>query len=146
MLTWAQVEALHAAGVAIEGHTASHPDLRTLSEAEIEAEMEGADALIERRLGRRPVYFAYPYGHFDAKARRVARRRYAAAFTTQLAFLGGGEPPEALPRLDSHYLRGAWLTRRLNSPAAGGYIALRRRIRVLRGHEPATVPGTSESG
>jgi peptidoglycan/xylan/chitin deacetylase (PgdA/CDA1 family) len=137
MLSWSQVEALHAAGVSIEGHTANHPDLRSLSEAAIEAEMEAADALIERRVGRRPTYFAYPYGHFDAKARAVARRRYAAAFTTRLAGLEGGEPADALPRLDSHYLRSPWLTKRLNSPAARSSIALRRRIRVLRGHEPA---------
>ena len=63
---------LQASGFRIEAHTANHPDLRSLSDAEIEAEMEAADAAIEARLGRRPRFFAYPYGYHDSRVRAVA--------------------------------------------------------------------------
>src|SRR5438128_285874 len=75
LMDWDQLEALQSAGFRIEGHTASHPDLRKLPDAEIGAEMEEADAAIKSRLGRRPRYFAYPYGFHDSRVRAVARTR-----------------------------------------------------------------------
>jgi peptidoglycan/xylan/chitin deacetylase (PgdA/CDA1 family) len=134
LMDWDQLQALHAAGIRIEGHTASHPDLRALSESEIEAEMEEADAAIEARLGRRPRYFAYPFGHFNDRARAVARKRYAASFTTKLDYLNGDAEPDAIPRLDVHYLRSPAMVRALPGKPAHAYIALRRAMRVLRGH------------
>jgi peptidoglycan/xylan/chitin deacetylase (PgdA/CDA1 family) len=54
LMDWEQLEALQSAGLSIEGHTASHPDVRTLSDTQVEAEMEEADSTIERRLGGGP--------------------------------------------------------------------------------------------
>ena len=132
MLTWGQLEALHAGGVRIEGHTASHPDLRRLTPDQMDAEMGAADTLIEQRLGRLPAYFAYPYGYHDAGVRAVAKRRYAASFTTELAVLGA-EPPERLPRLDSHYLRSPALLKAIEGAPVGLYFRLRYLLRALRG-------------
>lgn len=134
LMDWDQLEMLKAAGFLIEGHTASHPDLRLISEPEIEAEMEEADAMIESRLGRRPSYFAYPYGFHDAGVRAVARKRYAGSFTTKLDYLRGSAEPDAIPRLDAHYLRSPNLVRELPGKTAHAYIALRRALRLLRGH------------
>jgi peptidoglycan/xylan/chitin deacetylase (PgdA/CDA1 family) len=134
LMDWDQLEMLQAAGFRIEGHTASHPDLRSLSEREIEAEMEEADAAIEVRLGRRPRYFAYPYGHHDARVRGVAVKRYAGCFTTKLDYVDASAELEAIPRLDAHYLRSPSLVSALPSKRAHAYIALRRALRRLRGH------------
>jgi len=135
MLNWSQVEALHAGGVRIEGHTSNHPDLRKLDEGMIDAEFEEADAAIEVRVGRRPAYFAYPYGYHDARVRAVAGRRYRACFTTRLDYLGGDDDPSALPRLDSHYLRSPRLVRALASPMMRHYVGFRGALRRLRGTE-----------
>jgi peptidoglycan/xylan/chitin deacetylase (PgdA/CDA1 family) len=132
MLTWDQLAALHAGGVRIEGHTASHPDLRKLTPDQIDAEMAAADTLIEQRLGRRPAYFAYPYGYHDAAVRSAAKRRYAASFTTELAVLGA-EPAERLPRLDSHYLRSPALLKQIEGAPVGLYFKLRYLLRAIRG-------------
>ncbi len=132
MMNWDQIAALHDGGVRIESHTHRHPDLRALTEAQVAEEMEAADQIIADRLGRRPRYFAYPYGFHDAAVRQEAGRRYRASFTTQLAYLGGGDDPAQLPRLDSHYLRHAWLIRRLNHASGRGYIGLRHLIRQIR--------------
>lgn len=133
MLSWSQIEALHEGGVFIEGHTANHPDLRDLADAELEAEMDAADTVIERRLGRRPAYFAYPYGYHDARVRQAARGRYRAAFSTRLGLLRPGQPLDQLPRLDSHYLRSRLVLEILGSPVGDAYVKLRGAVRQVRG-------------
>jgi peptidoglycan/xylan/chitin deacetylase (PgdA/CDA1 family) len=134
LMDWSQLERLQASGFRIEGHTATHPDLRSLSDAEIESEMEGADATIEDRLGKRPRYFAYPYGHHDSRVRAIAGQRYAGCFTTKLDYLGASTELDAIPRLDVHYLRSPDFVRALPGKRAQAYIALRRALRRLRGH------------
>ena len=134
LMDWDQLEAIQAAGLQIEAHTASHPDLRSLPDAAIEEEMEGADAAIESRLGRRPQYFAYPYGYHDERVRRLARKRYRGAFTTKLDYLTPDATIDALPRLDTHYLRSPSLVRALAGKPAHAYIGLRRALRRLRGY------------
>jgi peptidoglycan/xylan/chitin deacetylase (PgdA/CDA1 family) len=57
----------------VEGHTRTHPDLRTLSEEGQRAEICGNADLLERTFGRRPVLFRPPYGaHNEATARAAA--------------------------------------------------------------------------
>lgn len=132
MLRWDEIEALQGAGMRFECHTHSHPDLRGLDEAAMAAECDEAERLLEARLGRRPAYFAYPYGRFDARSRDFARRRYRASVTTVLAPLAGGEDAAALPRLDTYYLRARWL-HRLDSPRTRAWLALRAVLRRVRG-------------
>mgnify|MGYP002777087405 CR=1 FL=1 len=134
LMDWRQLAAIQEAGFLIESHTATHPDLRELSEAEIAAEMEEADETIEARLGRRPRFFAYPYGFQNERARTAAVNRYQASFTTKLGFLRVRDPLSALPRLDSHYLRSPRLVSSLPGASARTYIALRRALRRLRRH------------
>lgn len=134
LMDWDQLERLQASGFRIEAHTASHPDLRTLTDREIDAEMEEADATIEDRLGRRPRYFAYPYGSHDSRVRAVAVKRYAGCFTTKLDYVRASTELDAIPRLDAHYLRSPDFVRALPGKRAQAYIALRRALRRLRGH------------
>lgn len=134
LMDWKQLETLQASGFSIEAHTASHPDLKMLPDGEIEAEMEEADARIEERLGRRPRYFAYPYGYHDSRVRAIAARRYAGCFTTKFDYVGPSTELDAVPRLDAHYLRSPDLVRALPGKRVQAYIALRRALRRLRGH------------
>ncbi len=133
MLDWDQVEALHAAGWAIEAHTAGHPDLRALSDDALESELRAADEAIEARLGRRPEAFAYPYGYHDARVRARASARYRWSFTTELAPLRGSDDAAALPRLDAFYLQSPWTQARFDTRGFYLYLALRRFLRGVRG-------------
>ena len=135
MLTWDQVARLADSGVAIESHTHSHRDLRPLADAEIDAECAKADALIEHHVGRRPRYFAYPFGCCD---RRVAQRigaRYTAAFTNRMGFVSPRAARSRLPRLDAHYLRGTFARVPLTAPPLRAYLMCRKGLRKLRGSE-----------
>lgn len=135
MLDWDELGRLQEGGVRIESHTHSHPDLRTVDEARMADECERADRAIEERLGRRPTYFAYPYGRHDAGARELVRARYRAGVTVELGELRGGEDAAALPRLDTYYLRAPWLYRSLEGPLPRAYLALRGLLRRVRGSQ-----------
>ncbi len=133
MLRWDEIEALQGAGMRFESHTHAHPDLRTLDEAAMAADCDEADRTIERRLGRRPAYFAYPYGRFDDRSRAFARRRYRASVTTVLRELDGTEDAASLPRLDTYYLRPRWVHRRLDGALPRAWLSLRGLLRRVRG-------------
>lgn len=131
MLNWEQVTQLHAAGIQIDSHTHRHPDLRELDTGGITEECAAADRLIEQRLGRRPQYFAYPYGYCDDRVCDCVRDRYHAAVTTQLRPLKPQEDLARLPRIDSYYLRYRWLCRKWGSAPARGYLSFRHMLRKL---------------
>ncbi|HMF21317.1 MAG TPA: polysaccharide deacetylase family protein [Pseudolabrys sp.] len=132
MLHWREIEALQGAGIRVEAHTASHPDLRQLSDDALWAECDRADDTIASMLGARPRYFSYPYGFNDTRVRSFARERYVGSVTTDVRMLLQTEDPAALPRVETYYLRKEFLFRNLQSPATHGYIALRRVFRRFR--------------
>lgn len=135
MLGWDEIEKLQQAGMRFESHTHGHPDLRGLDDRGIATECGEADRIIEEKLGRRPQYFAYPYGYRSERASDYARRQYRASVTTQLRELSGNEDTAALPRLDSYYLRAPWVFRRLDAALPRAYLVLRGALRRLRGGE-----------
>jgi len=135
MLDWEEVEALHRAGVHIESHTHTHPDMRTLTRDQISEECEMADEIIASRLGRRPRYFAYPFGYHNETARDCVRERYSGSFTTELRSLGAAEDKAALPRLDTYYLRSGVRIQFLDSSLMKAFLRLRSGLRTLRGSQ-----------
>lgn len=142
MLRWEQVETLANAGFAIEAHTVTHPDLRTLSDAALEDELAGCDEEITRRIGRTPGAFAYPYGHLDERVVEAARRRYRFAVTTELAALHArGFDPCRVPRLDSFYLRREVVQRHFGGVSFRAWLGLRGVLRRTRASVKATWRG-----
>jgi peptidoglycan/xylan/chitin deacetylase (PgdA/CDA1 family) len=133
MLNWDEIEALHATGVVIDSHTHNHPDMRKISRDEMQEECDMADDLIEQRLGRRPQYFAYPYGYKNNSVSDFVRERYKATVTTELRMLNGHEDVANLPRLDSYYLKNNWLQDNLANTAGRAYLSLRSLMRTMRG-------------
>ncbi|MET8678808.1 polysaccharide deacetylase family protein [Streptomyces sp. NPDC004647] len=60
-------------GVAMNNHTLSHPNLRTLSYAEQRREICRQQMNLEREFGVRPRLFRPPYGNFDRDTLRAAK-------------------------------------------------------------------------
>jgi peptidoglycan/xylan/chitin deacetylase (PgdA/CDA1 family) len=135
MLNWDEIAALHAAGISIECHTRTHPDMRTLSVLQMQEECEQADEQIGSCLGRRPRYFAYPFGYHNSKVREFVRQRYQGAVTTELKPLGKHTDIAALPRLDAYYLQSQRLIRHVDSLLLGGYLSARNILRNIRGSQ-----------
>jgi peptidoglycan-N-acetylglucosamine deacetylase len=65
-----------AAGASLGNHTCSHPDLNKTSAADFETEIVKGQMATTAVLGRRPVYFRYPFLHTgkDAETKETVER------------------------------------------------------------------------
>ncbi len=133
MLSWDEIGKLQEAGVYIESHTNTHPDMRALSLTEMEDECDLSDRLIKERLGRQPEYFAYPYGFKTEQVCDFVRDRYKGSATTEFRVLCANEDSAKLPRLDAYYLKPKWLMQNLDSSISKSYLAFRGWLRTIRG-------------
>ena len=116
-LGWSELELLREAGWEVGSHTATHPLLSDLDDAELERELADSRAAIHDRLGSCET-LAYPYGRADERTTAAAARAgYLAAFTLGRAH----RPDEPLrrPRLGLRDVdRGLRLRLRLSTGAA----------------------------
>lgn len=133
MLRWDEVQACASAGMHIEGHTRSHPDLRRLGAEVIAEECAAADEEIRRCTGRKPNLFAYPYGLVNAHVRSALAGRYQGCFSTRMGFLENPIDPLDIPRLDAYYLRPRWVHENFRAPQVRAYLTMRALIRRARG-------------
>lgn len=82
-LTWAQASAMLAAGMEIENHSVSHPDLRGLDRDTLLYQIGGAADEIEKQVGRRSRFFCYPGGRYDPLAVQIVQETgHVMAVTT----------------------------------------------------------------
>lgn len=92
MLTWEQIQELHASGlIDFQSHTVTHPvlpNLATKNPSSLQMELRDSKATIESRLGKSCDFIVYPYGLYSLDVQRAARDAgYFAGVTT----LGGIE-------------------------------------------------------
>ena len=143
-LGWSELELLREAGWEVGSHTATHPLLLDLDDADLERELGDSRALLEKRLGS-CVTLAYPYGRADERTAAAAGRAgYLAAFT--LSRVHTLDEPLRRPRLGLRSAdRGMRLRLRLSgsaalarrSRAAAAASGLRRTVLPRRGWLPA---------
>jgi peptidoglycan/xylan/chitin deacetylase (PgdA/CDA1 family) len=101
-MTWDQARNMAARGVVFGGHGVTHRFLTTLTPEELEHEVGGAKAVLDRELGRSDA-FCYPNGNWNpAVAEAVERHRYRLAFSTRRGHVGPGENRYAIRRLNVH--------------------------------------------
>ena len=79
--SWAQLKEVVAAGWEIGSHTRSHPDLTSLTDAQLRDELVGSREDCETRLQTPCTSIAYPYGLVDHRVAESAR---------QAGYLAGG--------------------------------------------------------
>ncbi len=111
---------LIAAGWEIDSHTLSHPDLTTLSDADLRRELRESRARIKRLLGQPASFFCYPSGRYDARVSRAVRAAGYLAATTVV-------PGYARPTADPFALA------RVRVDGGMSTAALMQRVRALRG-------------
>ncbi|ATE60923.1 polysaccharide deacetylase [Thauera sinica] len=92
---------LQSCGFRFESHTRSHPDLPTLDDDALGAELAGSRAELQDLLGSPIEYLAYPFGRHDERVVQAARNvGYLAAFSTRPGFNRDGMDRFRLRRLD----------------------------------------------
>ncbi len=100
MLSWEQLSEISASGIECGGHTHSHPQLDTLSEAEARTEIVQSKALLESHLGQPVSSFAYPFGYYTPAVRRqVQEAGYTSACAVKHAMSSQASDPFTLARL-----------------------------------------------
>jgi peptidoglycan/xylan/chitin deacetylase (PgdA/CDA1 family) len=116
-LKTADVAAMVAGGMTIGFHTLEHPDLTSLSDADLARAVERGRDDLEAAAGVAMRLFAYPYGRTDNRvSEAVERAGYAAAFTGVPAPVTRRTRPYQVPR---------WEPGPLDGPAFVAEIAIR---------------------
>lgn len=86
-LNWSQIETMSQSDlVEIGSHTFDHPDLTTLSEAELKHQIEQSKDHIEQKINREITTLAYPYGRFNPVVMQIAQ---AAGYTSAVSTISG---------------------------------------------------------
>lgn len=100
-LTWRDLRRLEQDGVEIGSHTVDHRPLTELSDATVVWELRASRRALERNLGRRVRWLAYPYGAFDARVVGLVNRvGYRLATTTIPTPAQDGRRPLELGRFE----------------------------------------------
>ena len=86
LLSADEIHTLHAAGVEIGSHGATHRPLTRLSDDDLLRELAGSKDTLERLTGAPVTSFCYPYGDFDDRVVEAAR---AAGYRAATVIRGG---------------------------------------------------------
>jgi peptidoglycan/xylan/chitin deacetylase (PgdA/CDA1 family) len=101
LLAREHISAMRDMGFTFQSHTRRHPDLTTLSEQTLMAELAGSRHDLEDMLGEEVRYLAYPYGRLNEHVLRATHAAgYDAAFSTQPGFNRRGVDHYRIRRLD----------------------------------------------
>jgi peptidoglycan/xylan/chitin deacetylase (PgdA/CDA1 family) len=102
---WKAIAWAVASGMTVGVHSATHRSLPTLDDTELRYEVITSHEVIARETGVSPEFFAYPYGLWDQRVRRVV---HAAGYRAGLTLDHGLNPAGA----------DSWTLRRVNMPAS----------------------------
>lgn len=102
-MTWDDLRAHAADGVAIGSHGVSHAHLKRLGDDNLRREVVESKQQIEDELGRPCTELAYPYGEHDERVRAAVRM---AGYDRAYGLRERGRDPYALPRLDLYRRHG----------------------------------------
>jgi peptidoglycan/xylan/chitin deacetylase (PgdA/CDA1 family) len=87
-------------GWEIDSHTLTHPDLRTISAAQLRKELVESRKQLAALTGTAPEFFCYPAGKYDARVEAAVKAAgYIGATTVEPGLARRSADPFQLPRL-----------------------------------------------
>jgi peptidoglycan/xylan/chitin deacetylase (PgdA/CDA1 family) len=100
LLSADEVRALHAAGIEIGSHGATHRALTRLDDDDLAREAAGSKEALERLIGAPVTSFCYPYGDFDDRVVAAVRAAgYSAACVIRGDIANDLSDPFRIPRV-----------------------------------------------
>lgn len=106
MLSWKEVFAMYVDGITFGAHTLTHPNLTKIKDDAIRSEICDSKQTVEDRLGTRVDCFAYPFGCYNARVRKVVQQFFACGCSDYLDLADMASDVFALQRVDAYYFRG----------------------------------------
>lgn len=105
-MSWQQLEELAKKGGTLGNHSVSHEHMvrRRSGEtdkqwlARVTDEITSAQGKIDRRVGKQPKVFAYPFGEYNRQLQGILQERGYIAFGQQSGPIAPFDQPTALPR------------------------------------------------
>ncbi|NLT34515.1 MAG: polysaccharide deacetylase family protein [Gaiellales bacterium] len=99
-LTWAQLAEMREAGMSVQSHSATHPDLPSCTDERLQTELRESKRAIEQSLGEATFVLCYPAGSYDQRVQEAARDAgYLLAVTTDPGKESSPATPMVLPRV-----------------------------------------------
>lgn len=117
MLNWKQVMHLVECGIECGAHSHSHPQLDVLPIARAQDEILRSKHILEEKLGREILTFAYPFGYYHATTQQLVQQAgYTSACAVRYAMSSPCDDRYALSRL---IVPGGMTLRQFNKLLAG---------------------------
>jgi peptidoglycan/xylan/chitin deacetylase (PgdA/CDA1 family) len=99
-MNWSQIAEMAHAGMSIEAHSRTHQNMSGRTKDWLQNEIVGSMDAIEKHIGTRPRYFAYPSGRYDLNTLKAARAAgLTLAFTTRSGVYQWPSRSLMLPRI-----------------------------------------------
>ncbi|HWR40058.1 MAG TPA: polysaccharide deacetylase family protein [Patescibacteria group bacterium] len=99
-MKWDQIREMQADHFIFGSHSVTHTPLNQLTLEQLKRELTNSADEMEKQLGQRPRYFAYPTGDYSANiGNQVKQAGYRAAFTIRFGQVGLGSNQYALERI-----------------------------------------------
>jgi peptidoglycan/xylan/chitin deacetylase (PgdA/CDA1 family) len=137
-MTWDQLRELQATGlIDIQPHTVNHPDdLRLMTDEDLRHEIDDSKAVMEKEMGTKVRFFAYPNGNGDERVAQVLKAAgYEAAWNEERAWDAAPADRFFLPRFAPFRLNDILERWRKPEPARAAYASFTLPA------QPAAIPG-----
>lgn len=100
LLTWKEIEIMRKQGISFGSHTHTHRHLDRISFDEAVKELMSSRNIIEKELGEKPDFLAYPYGSFDLAVKKAAKKTgYLSACSVRVGLNKPGDDLFTLKRI-----------------------------------------------
>ena len=132
IMGWDEVIEMANNGIDFGAHTVNHPNLLELSLEQAEDEIVNSKKVLEERLEKNILFFAYPYGGKTNKFSNIIKDEFQCAASTELKVADLDSDIYSLPRIDMYYFsRNNYFTC-FGTSSFFHYIKYRKLLRTLR--------------
>ena len=107
LCTWEKLKEMDEGGIDIQSHSKTHQFLAELDDETLSSEVGGSKAAIEKNLGKKVEFLAYPYGSFDARViESLKEHGMVGAVCGDFGRAIKGQDPFAIKRVGTELVSG----------------------------------------
>ena len=134
LLTWSECRELAERGIRFASHGWDHHPVTQLDSETLRDDLQRARERIATELPAAfdDAPFAYPYGDWDRRTRRIVGEFHRIGLGTRLGRPRPSDCPLVLPRIDAYHLRNPCVAARWMGSWGDWWMVPRRSIRQLR--------------